>query len=408
MAAADAEEDDNGDGDGGGDGDGDGDGGENSDVRQGVAATDPTKTQTLRSEFISDFRGRWRTIRGDLRETIQTNDAFQLRPSAAHSFGGTANATATHRPYSFGVTEPARKRAAFREWFEFITRDAVLEPANMTAVLDGHHWTNEYVQRAAARGIIRATVEARKAGYEAPASTDLSVSDLLKRKPYQNILREEREGAYADVQNAVERTRTEVNRTFRDRLGTAPTPQELADELTERVAHSQHGETQTTQIANSVVVRTVNRAALVRYLNLGVETVGARPETVPETSSHALADSDSDADSESRENALEDEGDEALDPYLDPAADGTGDGPSGHRTSTLLGAGGGAGVAALSSGSDSAAEAVEVEWAIVDDRQTCEDCLDLAGRTYPLADLVTGNAPTPPLHPNCRCFILPI
>ena len=44
-----------------------------------------------------------------------------------------------------------------------------------------------------------------------------------------------------------------------------------------------------------------------------------------------------------------------------------------------------------------------VEWvSAADDGRTCDECLDLDGSTYPI-----GDAPSIPVHPNCRCTLVP-
>ena len=44
-----------------------------------------------------------------------------------------------------------------------------------------------------------------------------------------------------------------------------------------------------------------------------------------------------------------------------------------------------------------------VEFVAALDDRVCEECEDLHGNTYPI-----GEAPSPPIHPNCRCTLVPL
>ena len=312
------------------------------------ASADPTRTATLRQRAVKTFNRLWRRIRGAIRETIQRNDALGLNsPSNTPS---PRRPTQANRPRSFGVTDMASRRAMFREWFRHLTRTVVLQPTETQAVLDGEHFTNDFVATAVARGIVRATVEARKAGYSAPATTSFSASDLLAQERYQKVLRDQRLTAYEDLERAVQDTQREVNGTLAEEMVAGVALTALTGALTDRVAHSTAGSVRTMHAANAAVVRAVNAAAIRRYQELGVEEVGVEPESVPDDG--------------------DDEGD-------------GGDTPDGPDS---------------------------VEWLTSRDRRVCSQCRELAGDTYTISDVLSGEAPMPvkSTHPSCRCFYRPV
>lgn len=239
------------------------------------------------------------------------------------------------------------RRAIFREWFRNLTRTVVLKPQATQAVLNGEHYTNDFVATAAARGIVRATVEARKAGYSAPATTSFSASDLLTQERYQRVLRDQRLTAYEDLERAVQDTQREVNQTLAEEMVVGVALATLTGALIDRVAHSTAGSVRTMHAANAAVVRAVNMAAIRRYQELGVEEVGVEPESVPD--------------------------------------DGDG-------------------------GEDTPKSPDDVVWNTAGDRRVCPECRDLAGNTYAVSDVISGDAPMPVIstHWGCRCFLTPV
>ena len=242
------------------------------------ASADPTQTVTLRRRAKKTFNRMWRRVRGALRETIQRNDALGLSSPPANP--SPPRPTQALRPQSFGVTDDASRRAMFREWFRNLTWVVVLKPTETQAVINGEHYTNEFVAAAVARGIVRATVEARKAGYNAPSTTSFSASDLLSQERYQKVLRDQRLTAYEDLERAVQDTQREVNGTLAEEMAAGIALTALTGALINRVAHSTAGSVRTMHAANAAVVRAVNAAALRRYQELGIENVGVVIETV--------------------------------------------------------------------------------------------------------------------------------
>jgi len=45
----------------------------------------------------------------------------------------------------------------------------------------------------------------------------------------------------------------------------------------------------------------------------------------------------------------------------------------------------------------------EVEWLAALDERTCDECDDLNGKKFPIDEV-----PNCPLHPTCRCVLLPV
>lgn len=243
------------------------------------ASTDPTRTQTLRRRFLQRFNSRFQSVRGDLRETIEANDALRLAGDAPGT-PAPPNPTGQLRPSDFGVATDAQRLAAVDEWFRTVLDRRVLEPQSTEAVMQGRHWSSDFINEAAARGVARATVAARQAGYEAPSTSEQAPSDVLSGERYQQALRDERLRVYQDIRKATNDTHADVLRTLGQLLAGGVALREVASGLTKRV--DAVGQTAGMRISMSATVRTVNRLSLERYDDLGVEEVGAQVETVPD------------------------------------------------------------------------------------------------------------------------------
>ncbi|GAJ12411.1 unnamed protein product, partial [marine sediment metagenome] len=48
------------------------------------------------------------------------------------------------------------------------------------------------------------------------------------------------------------------------------------------------------------------------------------------------------------------------------------------------------------------------EWYCAIDERTCEECSAMHGEVVKLHDNFSGGVDAPPLHPDCRCTILPV
>lgn len=275
-------------------------------------AQDPTQTITKRKNFRQAMGGRWQDVRGNNREWIEN----------LHQLDGT------------------RTRMRYREFFETMARNEVLEQTNQRIIEQGNHWTGSWVRTAYQQGLSKAESELINAGApERAASEATRISQTLHR----NALKQEYITVYTTVSDHISFAQKKVTDEFQQALQNGKSPRWLADQ-TNAVIRSDV-KNRYTSMANTAIVRAVNEAALTSYEMLGVNNLAVAVEHI---------------DSEPRENAK-----------------------MRHNA---------AGEAVFTTAGDS---------------RVCPQCQALAGETLKLSEVRDASHLQPPIHPNCRCWLMP-
>lgn len=228
------------------------------------SSPDPTRSVTRRRRFVREFRGRWRDLRGAIRDAIDRNDQFGL----SDDDGSPATETAA-----------AAALARFRRWLRQTVEEIVVEPAPIGKVKEGMHWTAQFVRSAFEHGIGRADAGLRAAGYETP---EISPAAAILKDRHQEELRGEFVRTYHAVLNAADAVVKDLSQTLDELQEAGASRREIADTLNERI-ETVGPNSHTDALAHGVIVVAINRASLVRYRAAGVEAVGAVvEETVAE------------------------------------------------------------------------------------------------------------------------------
>jgi hypothetical protein len=292
-----------------------------------LASEDPTRSQTKRSNWQRRFHSRWRTVRGDIRSLIEGDRHYRPRSDLDRD-------------------ADSAQIADFREWLEEELEEEIVEPIAHRGIRNGRHYTAPFVQALYVHGIDRADTELRRAGWdfdgpdpEAPLQFDHHEEALA------GLFVE----TYQDIEDAARGAEQEATRAYRDSVHEDGSISETVDAVNDRVDKT--GRYRTDLVAAALGVVTVNRAALNRYEEAGVEEVGAHIEV--------------DIDVE--------EIDEPDDPD-DP------DDPD------------------------------EYDFRTAEDHRVCSTCRTYAaGGPYRIEDIRSGEAPMPvrDTHINCRCFLAP-
>lgn len=315
--------------------------------------SDPTHTARIRELLVAELSRRWQAAMGAIESRV--NQSLASNPSL----------------------HTEKRLRSLRETLRGTVNEYVLEPTPTEAVKRGNHWTARYISDAFDQGmtLIRGllqdidvpTTSARHA--VEPSSTHVTRIEREQRvELYQALL----DVRVAFVEAAVEQAR----RVIEDRNdGEAqpsdaavplPVPDTIAAAALNRA--SAVGLPRSKAAAITSIVGAVNAYALAAYDDAGITHVGASPE----------GQSDRQSTGSGRLGASVGE----VSP--DSAREGT-------PPSRQVGASSGYGM-----------------WKTANDEAVCELCRPLHGRVYLLADIRQGDAPRPPLHPNCRCFILPL
>lgn len=293
--------------------------------RRMARVEDPTNTATLRGRFQRDANARWRAVRGDIRETIERNDALGLRETTpgysigyrGHWRGGAASATGSGDPTprlrvdTLGAgtarTRPARAQAAFEDWLDTVldVRLGLTTPGGRQGASEGHAWHAEYIRHAYIRGIALANADLRAAGRDidpdddprgsgaddgeeragtrrvnANANEGTDPTDAVNTRQHKRALSQEYLATQTDVKAAAGAASTELARELREQLEASDADARVVSgALTSRV--DAVGQTRTSVVANTRVVATTNRAIVEQADLLGAEMLGVVPESDP-------------------------------------------------------------------------------------------------------------------------------
>lgn len=293
------------------------------------SSPDPTRTVTFRRDWTSSYNARWRDIRGRLRDQLT----------------GSTGLLAT-------TTTDAATLQEFRQWFNSVIEEKILQPTDPRRVRQGQHYTASRIRDAYERGLRRAdqSLRAAPSDYSTALDSLAAPAAAIRASRHQEELVNAYVRAYQDVQEAAQKTRQDVRRNLNEKLEADAAKQDTVDTLTTRVDKT--GQTATQRFVAATTIITVNKAALNRYRAAGVEKVGAEIEQ-----------------------------------------DLSVEGPMTDNPELARG-----GVP----GSDE-----EVRWGTAGDNRVCPQCMSLEGQTWKIAEYNNGGGKMPVIdtHLNCRCFI---
>lgn len=252
-----------------------------------VVDTDPTQTVAIRRDFVEAFDGRTEVFRGDIRNTVEHNDAFDLTtrnrsPQTNAPDVSPRGDSTDYRPHDTGVESDADRRLEFTRWLQDALSGRFLETdsPNPYELKQGGHYTSEAITQAFLTGFRRAGAELRAAGY------DVEVKDASTPTTdpfYKSHLEDARVETYGDVSQATWAVFAPLYEAWSDMLmGGRVSRRDAANKLIERVRTQAEPRFHT--IANASVVRTANRAALLRYEREGVDRVGVTIQDPPDGS----------------------------------------------------------------------------------------------------------------------------
>jgi SPP1 gp7 family putative phage head morphogenesis protein len=221
--------------------------------------TDPTRTKTVRSNFESEFYNRFRSIKGDIRESVVKKDVLWLGTQRAQNDSPTEN-------YQFLTDEEKEKR--FVAWLNEQIDSGVLEFENRDVVRNGEHYTSPYIRKAYAKGVKRAGQELRKQGEDVDQedlesifnkSIHASKVERLYLRAYDNL-----EGITSDVGE-------EISQELSRGLTEGWNPRKTASRMNDRV--DKVGLTRARVLAQTETIHAHSEGTLDRLESEGFENV---------------------------------------------------------------------------------------------------------------------------------------
>jgi SPP1 gp7 family putative phage head morphogenesis protein len=227
---------------------------------------DPSKNR--REDLLRDIRGRFRRIRGLVREWVgYERDVFGLRQDGSEP--PVPGDTGDDAPDVYRFKSDAENIAAFTEWLDEQVREGVLVPVGTRAVKAGEHWTAAHIRASYGQGWQQARSRLRTAGVSVgedlavDAVFDLPVPTRTLARLYTRTF-ENLASVSADVAPTVRDTLTRT-------LAEGKNPREAARELTGEIRELER--TQADVLARTEIVNAYSDATIDRYKRAGVSAV---------------------------------------------------------------------------------------------------------------------------------------
>lgn len=261
------------------------------------------------------------------------------------------------RPYDISRLLPR-----YRSFVQSFATNTVVESMSEREVSRGRHWTASFVRQAYRQGLqlAESDLEAYRSAIEQEfPDLDVGLSDVQIANATSERSRFHRRRMQSEFQKAFFKLEDHVSTAVNETSDVARTAVEnqkpkrwFADESNARI--SKTVDNQGRAHANVVVVRSVNEALLTSFEQVGIEEVVVAVES----------------SAERRENYAHE--------HYNP-----------QSVVTVNAAG-------------------EVEWVTAADDRVCPACSALDGRVLKISDIRETPTVQPPIHPNCRCRLVPL
>lgn len=289
-----------------------------------VLQSDPTRTISIRRKWSTEMTRRFRRLKGYINTTIITNDAFNLSTGSGRRVTGDLLRTMEAAPPgAFNFPLDADKVKGFNRWLRKQIDEGILEVVNRdgATVLTHSGWQGQYVDAAYKRGMRRAEVELKKAGYIKDDPFELAYRSSIQQSLVAPIHIRRLEllytRAFDELEGITNRMAQKMSRVLADGLAQGQGPRKIARALNHEVGVEL---TRARTLARTETIRTHHSAMMEMYYQARVEDVF-----------------------------------------------------------------------------------IKVEWMTAGDHRVCPDCAYLDGTIFKLED-AEGLIP---LHPNCRCIMIP-
>lgn len=204
-------------------------------------------------------------LRQALRVRVVDDDALELTTLQFTHVGSDTEAA-----LQFDFPENPDAAADFEDWLDGKINNDVLERASRSRVVDGRHYSSEYIRQSSEQGVKHADRELKRAGAGDLVDDDTPVSAILRTPVHEDIMRSAFIRSYDELDNITGEMATEISRVMSDSLADGVNPRETARRMNDRV---DVGLTRSRRIARTETARTYNLHSAARYDDLGVTEV---------------------------------------------------------------------------------------------------------------------------------------
>lgn len=218
-----------------------------------VVNLDPTRTTMIRKAFMAEATRRFKALKKDIKESVETNDVFGLK-----------NHLETHaalRPGLFDFPLDSAKLDSFMEWLEGEVQKGILGVSKGLTRKEAAHqsWSNVYIDSAYKKGIFRAQSELKKAGVKVSRTVDASFVAPIHADRVGLVYSR----AYDGLKNITSKMSQQIGSVLATGLAEGRSPRELARTLNDRV--DKIGITRARTLARTEVVRAHHKATIGEY-----------------------------------------------------------------------------------------------------------------------------------------------
>jgi len=300
---------------------------------QSVSRYDPTHTTRLRNAFAREVKRRFAVLKNVIVRSIVDNDCFGLSKEQIQLH---AQMPAGWRAFAF--TRDEQKINEFIKWLEKQIQDGILTVRDLEeAVRMGNTiWFNKFVVDTYKRGLLRAKLELRRAGYKIPEEEWRTIEATLMNAPiHVGTLAFIYTRVYSELKGITSQMSTQISQVLAQGLADGDGPRLLARKLVAAIDGTGMGTLGITDTLGRFIP--AERRALML----------ARTELIR---AHHLA---------------------MVNTYRAWGIEGV---------------------------------KIMAEWLTAGDDRVCDRCGKLEGKTFTLDEAESMI----PLHPNCRCIILPV
>jgi len=231
-----------------------------------VPTQDPTRTSTLRGDFESETQKRFRSLKGDVRESVEDLDVLHLGSQRA------VNRAPDPDDYQF-LSDP-EKRQRFQAWLRERVDDGVLVPTDGDAVRRGDHWTAQYVQKAYAKGVTDTGSNIRKQGGDVEVFDDIEA--VFNQPIHSSKIEMIYTRTYDGLEGITQEMDTQISRELSSALSEGWNPRKAANQINDRV--EKIGMTRAETLSQTEIIHAHAEGSLDRLESEGFDEVAVDVE----------------------------------------------------------------------------------------------------------------------------------
>jgi len=204
-----------------------------------VSRYDPTRTTHLRNAFVRDLNKRFRALRGIIRRAIIEQDCFGMLDKEFKVVTLAAPDFSLPGRKAFAFPRSEQKVNAFMNWLQGQEAKGILEVGTMQQIGTPIEtaWTNKYIKDSYQRGVIRARMEMKGAGYKVPPLSETGGISASMSTPFHM----DRVGVlytrvFQELKGITSQMDTQISRVLTQGIADGKNPRELAKLLTRTIS----------------------------------------------------------------------------------------------------------------------------------------------------------------------------